>query len=203
MSKYSQIWYYFDMSLYDDIYDTAADNYGLITSKEIAELGGKTKDVSRYVKDGRLSKVGRGVYRIAHYLPTRFDAYAESVTLVGASAYLYGESVLALCELVPTNPYRIFVATPKRVRKNLPDGIIVIRRSEREDVGYIEGIPSQGVAAAIRSCKGSIMEDRLVDAARRAAELGYIRASEEAEIVKDLAQNSRKDGRALLAVSRR
>lgn len=183
MSKYSQIWYYFDMSLYDDIYEVAADNYGLTTSAEVVELGGKTRDVDRFVRDGRLSKVGCDVHRIAHHVPTRFDAYAESVALVGAGAYLYGESALALCELVPTNPYRIFVATPRRVCRSLPDGIVVVQRPGQGDAGYIEGIPSQAVAAAIRSCRGSVMEDRLADAARRAGELGYIRASEEAELL--------------------
>ena len=54
MSKYSQIWYYFDMSLYEDIYEVAVDNYGLVTSAEVAELGGKTKDLARFMKDGRL-----------------------------------------------------------------------------------------------------------------------------------------------------
>ena len=188
LSKYSQIWYYFDMSLYEDIYEVAADNYGLVTSAEVTELGGKTKDLARFVKDGRLSKVGRGVYRITHHVPTRYDAYAESVALVGADAYLFGESVLALCELAPTNPYRIFVATPRRVRKNLPDDIIVTQRAERGDVGSVEGIPSQTVPAAIRSCKETVMEDRLANATRRARELGYIRAAEEADLLKELEQ---------------
>ena len=176
------------MSLYDDIYEVAADNYGLVTTAEVVELGGKTKDIARFVKDGRLSKVGRGVYRIAHHVPTRYDAYAESVVLVGSDAYLFGESVLALCELVPTNPYRMFVATPKRVRKSLPDGIVVIQRAEQREVDSIEGIPSQTVVSAIRSCKGIVMESRLADAARRASELGYISASETTELLKDLEQ---------------
>lgn len=188
MAKCSQTWYYFGMSLYEDIYDVAADNYGLVTSAEVAALGGRTKDVARFVKDGRLFKVGRGVYRIAHYVPTRYDAYAESVALVGPDAYLFGESVLALCELAPTNPYRMYVATPRRVRKDLPEGIVVIRRPAQGDIGAIEGIPAQTVPAAIRSCRGSVMEDRLADAARRACELGYIGASEEADLLSELEQ---------------
>ena len=176
------------MSLYDDIYEIAADNYGLITSSEVAGLGGKTKDLARFVKDGRLTKVGRGVYRVTHYVSTRFDAYAESVALVGDGAYLFGESVLALCELMPTNPYRMFVATSRRVRKNLPKDIVVIKRCNGEDVSSIEGIPSQTVAAAIRSCKGSVIEERLADAVQRAYELGYIRASENTELLEELGQ---------------
>ena len=186
LSKYSQFWYYFDMSLYDDIYEVAADNYGLITSAEVAELGGRTKDLARFVGDGRLSKVGRGVYRISHHVPTRYDAYAESVALVGPDAYLFGESVLALCELMPTNSYRMFVATPRRVRKSLPESIVVTQRAGQGDVGYVEGIPSQSIPGAIRTCRGTVMEDRLADAARRARELGYIGAAEEADLLREL-----------------
>lgn len=188
LSKYSQIWYYFDMSLYDDIYEVAADNYGLITSAEVTELGGRTKDLARLVDGGRLFKVGRGVYRIAHHVPTRYDAYAESVALVGADAYLFGESVLALYELMPTNSYRMFVGTSRRVRKALPENIVVTQSSGQSDVGYFEGIPSQTLPAAIRACKGSVMEDRLVEAVRRARELGYIGAAEEADLLEELEQ---------------
>ena len=125
------------------------------------------------------------MYRVIHHAPTRYDVYAASVALVGSDAYLYGESVLALCELIPTNSYRMFVATPRRVRRNLPDSVIVIQRADQSDVGSIEGIPSQIVLAAIRSCKGVIMKDRLSDATRRARELGYIRLAEEYDFLKE------------------
>ncbi len=125
------------------------------------------------------------MYRVIHHAPTRYDVYAASVALVGSDAYLYGESVLALCELVPTNSYRMFVAAPRRVRRNLPNSVIVIQRADQSDVGSIEGIPSQTVLAAIRSCKGVIMKDRLADATRRARELGYIRLAEEDDFLKE------------------
>lgn len=107
------------------------------------------------------------------------------MALVGSDIYLYEKSVLALCELVPTNSYRMFVATPRRVRRNLSDSVIVIQRADQSDVGSIEGIPSQIVLAAIRSCKGVIMKDRLADATRRARELGYIRLAEEYDFLKE------------------
>ena len=127
----------------------------------------------------------RGVYRVIHHALMCYDVYAASVALVGSDIYLYEKSVLALCELVPTNSYRMFVATPRRVRRNLPDSIIVIQRADQSDVGSIEGIPSQTVLAAIRSCKGVIMKDRLADATRRARELGYIRLAEEDDFLKE------------------
>ena len=57
--------------------------------------------------------------------PNGLDAYADSVAIVGEGAYLYGESVLALCGLCPVDPSRIFVATDRRVRKNPVPGLVI------------------------------------------------------------------------------
>lgn len=41
------------------------------------------------------SRSRRGVHKLARWVPTPYDAYAEAVALVGGGAYLHGESVLA------------------------------------------------------------------------------------------------------------
>ncbi len=174
------------MTIYDDIYEIAADNYGLVTSAEAKGAGASDKELSRIAKDGRLTRIGYGVYRIKHWVPTELDPYAEAVALVGLGAYLYGESVIAMHALAPTNPGRIHVATPNRVRRSLPSSIEVVRRPDCGDTTEYEGIPSQTIPAAIRSCRGTMMMERLTDATRRARELGLIRAEEEAALLEDL-----------------
>ena len=54
------------------------------------------------------------------------------------------------------------------------------------DTTEYEGIPSQTIPAAILSCKGTMMAIRLVDAAKRARELGLIRSEDEAALLEDL-----------------
>ena len=174
------------MTIYDDIYEIAADNYGLVTSAEAKEVGASDKELSRIAKDGRLTRIGYGVYRIKHWVPTGLDPYAEAVALVGQGAYLFGESVIAMHALAPTNPARIHVATPNRVRRSLPASVKVVRRPDCGDTTEYEGIPSQTIPAAIRSCEGTMMTERLIDAAHRAKELGLIRAEEEAALLEEL-----------------
>ena len=174
------------MTIYDDIYEIAADNYGLVTSAEAKGAGASDKELSRIAKDGRLTSIGYGVYRIKHWVPTELDPYAEAVALVGPGAYLYGESVIAMHALAPTNPARIHVATPNRVRRTLPASIKVVRRPDCGDTTECEGIPSQTIPAAIRSCRGTMMAERLIDATRRARELGLIRAKDETALLEDL-----------------
>lgn len=178
------------MTVYDDIYEIAADNYGIVTSSQAKGAGASDKELSRIAKDGRLTRIGYGVYRIKHWVPTEYDAYAECVALVGPGAYLYGESVIAMHALAPTNPARVHVATPNRVRRSLPASIRVVRRRDCGDTTEYEGIPSQAIPAAIRSCEGTMMRERLVDAARRARELGLIGAGEAGELLKELSDGN-------------
>ena len=52
------------MSKYEEIYEVAADNYGIVTRDEAARMGVSDKELSRFTSDGRLTRIGRGVYRI-------------------------------------------------------------------------------------------------------------------------------------------
>lgn len=175
------------MTYYDDIYEVAVDNYGLITSAEAKELGVSDQVMSMLAKRGRLEKRGHGVYKLTRYVPTPYDAYAEAVALVGPRAYLYGESVIAMLELAPTNPSRVFVATPKRTRKKLPGYIMLVKADD--EVAHYEGIPSQSVHDAIRACRRTMMPERLGSAVREAERQGYITDEQARELFKELRQS--------------
>lgn len=175
------------MSKYEEIYEVAADNYGLVTRDEAVRIGVSDKELSRLASDGRLTRIGHGIYRIKHHVPGSLDPYAESVALAGPDAYLYGESVLAMFALCPTNPAKMFVGTPRRIRRRLPRGMKVIQRRDVADVTEYEGIPSQTVSAAIRSCMGKIMPDRLQEAVREAQRQGLLRKGEAEELGREVA----------------
>ena len=171
------------MTYYDEIYEVAADNYGLISNAQAKKLGVSDKELSRLTKDGRLERVGHGIYRIFHHVPEPNDPYALAVMRVGPEAYLYGESVIAMHGLAPTNPALMFVATPKRVRKKLPKNLHVVIRGNQSDVSSYEGVPSQTIPAAIRSCRGTMMPERLIEATRSASAKGLITPGEELELM--------------------
>ena len=166
------------MTKFNDIWEVAIDAHGLITSAEARELGVSNHELVEYARRGRLEHVGHGVYRLAVRVPEGADAYALAVKLVGPGAYLYGESVIALLDLVPTDPSRVFVATPRRVRRSLPDGIRVVRVPGGEPDTLYYGIPSQKAATAIRSAESVVGRTRLVQAAREGRRLGYLRSAE-------------------------
>lgn len=174
------------MTHYQQLFAIAADNYGIVTSAQAKEEGISDKEMSAIASRGRIRRLGRGVYKIVDYIPVENDPYAEAVALVGPGAYLLGESVLAMLRLAPTNPTRITVATPKRLRKALPKHI----RVEPAPVGVVpteyDGIPSEPVADAIRTCRGRLMPGRLEDATREARRQGYITEQEEKHLLEEL-----------------
>lgn len=174
------------MSYYDEIYEIAADNFYLISTRDAAEAGIPQVELAKLSHRGKLENITRGLYRLARYVPHPYDAYAIAVARVGEGAYLYGESVLAMLDLVPTNPNYIYVATPKRTRKKLPASIRLKKPSGNEFITYYEGIPSQYITSAIRSARHTMMNERLREAAKKAYEQGYLLKKEYDKLEKEM-----------------
>jgi predicted transcriptional regulator of viral defense system len=172
------------MTQYDVLYEIAVDNYGLVTVAKAERLGISRKAMNALTARGRLLRRGYGVYKLVHYIPTPYDIYAEAVALVGSNAYLYGESVISMLELAPTNLARIFVATPARMRKTLPEHIIAIK-ADYQPTNY-DGVPSQNVTDAIRVSMKSMMSDKLIDAVEEARRQGYVKETERIELLGEL-----------------
>ena len=154
------------MTYYNQIFDEAIGNYGLISSSKAKGMGIPAVELVKLANRGRLRRLGYGVYKLVQYSPAPdgLDAYADSLALVGEDAYLYAQSVLAMHHLCPTNPARIYVGTPNRCRKRLGDGIVVMAEKPCEELEWYAGLPAQPVAQAIRASRGMIMDERLLEA---------------------------------------
>lgn len=174
------------MTHFDDIYDIAADGYGIITAAQAREAGAAPSELNRWCADGRLLLRGRGAHKLARWVPTPYDAYAEAVALVDGGAYLHGESVLAMHGLALVDPRAIEVATPKRVRRRLPFWVEPVTAPKGERTTSYEGVPSQRVADAIESCASSVMPARLLEAAKQARGKGPVTAVEYDRLEKEL-----------------
>jgi len=174
------------MSYYDEIYEYAADNYGLITSGEAKAIGIPNVELVKLAHRGRLTRIAQGVYRVEHYIPTALDRYAEAVAIVGGGAYIFGESVLAMHGLALVNPAAVYVATPERIRKKLPQGIATVLMKETGQVTHYEGIASQSVYDALLACRNAVMSERLLEAVDEALRQGLITESDAALARKEI-----------------
>jgi len=174
------------MTYYDDIFEVASENFGLITTAQAREMGIAKDELGKLHLRGKLERIGHGVYRIRHHVPSALDAYADAVALVGPEAYVLGESVLAMHNLASVNPDKIHVGTTKRVRKRLPAHIKAVQRQVGDRTAVYDGIRCMTVADAIRYCKGKVMPERLVEALRDGAGEGLVTKRELDTISKEL-----------------
>lgn len=174
------------MSAFNTLYDEAAENYGLITTGMAERRGVSGMSLVMLERRGRLQRVGRGVYRLEQYPTTEYDSYATLVAKAGDGAFLWGPTVLALEKLCPTDPATFYVAVPGRIRRQLGRGVIVKNGVDNTSIRPLHGIPAQSIDDAIRSSRGSIMDERLVEAANRAKEQGLLLSDAHEQLMKEL-----------------
>jgi len=69
----------------DELYAIAEEHDGLLTSKEARALGIQDSVLVRLAQRGRLERMSRGVYRIAHFPADRLAQYREAILWAKAS----------------------------------------------------------------------------------------------------------------------
>ena len=82
------------MTSYDKIWDTAEDNYGVITSAQAQALGVKPASLVSLATNGKFIRIGQGVYKLEHHVPGKYDEYAQAVALAGKTAFVRGASAI-------------------------------------------------------------------------------------------------------------
>lgn len=186
VAKVTHFCYTIGMTNYGKIFEYAIDNHGLVTTSAAHAMGISSKTLVDLAHRGRLTRIGQGVYQLVQYAPSANDPYAQAVALVGESAYLYGESVLAMLGLAATNPDLIYVATPNRVRRKLGQGIVVCRAAVGERTVILDGILAQPVADAIRSARSTVPAERLRQATEEAYRIGKISQPDKENLLNEL-----------------
>ena len=173
------------MTHWEAVNEIGLDNYGIITTDDAREVCNPRIELPRWVKSGRLEKICRGVYRLKQYTPSEFDQYAEAVAIVGKDAIVYGVSVLAMHNLALVNPSKIYVGSRARSDRQMPKWIEVVKHSKKVQRDDFNGIRSQSVADAIRTCGSSLMHERVVSADIDAKRRGLIDYKEAQELEKE------------------
>jgi predicted transcriptional regulator of viral defense system len=165
----------------------ALDRYGYVTTRDAEGLGVPAVELRKLAQRGGVEHVAYGLYRFDDVPRSGRDQYMEAVLRVGPDAYLSHDAVLALHDLAMVNPRRIRVGTPRRARPRLPDGVEVIRRRlDAADLTVFEGIPATTVRRALIDCRGLVMRERLLDAAREAARRGLLGRGEADRVITEI-----------------
>jgi len=141
----------------DELYALAEEHDGLLASKDARAQGIQDSVLVRLAQRGRLERMSRGVYRIAHFPADRLAQYREAVLWAQASqgperVALSHETALMLYGISDVNPSRVHLTVPEsaRMRRVHPKWIAIHRANlTTEDILLHEGMPVTTVERSI------------------------------------------------------
>ena len=94
--------------------------------------------------------------------------------------------MLALLNLVPTDPTRLFIATPKRFRRKVASSLVVVSGRKDDRVSNYDGVPAQSLEDAIRASRGYVRHDRRLRAVDEGVRQGYLMKSVGEKLAREL-----------------
>ncbi len=183
----------------DELFALAEEHDGLLTSREARAAGIQDSVLIRLAQRGRLERMTRGVYRIAHYPADRLAQYREAVLWAKAShgperIALSHETALLLYGISDANPSRVHLTVPTsaRLRRKCPEWVAIHRANlSTQDIGEHEGLP---VTTVSRSIMDVLVATHRIDVARQsvsdAVREGLLNSSEASSLRRSISQTS-------------
>ncbi len=159
-----------------ELYAAAAAQEGLFSIRQAAEAGYSPQLLAKYLQNGRVQRIRRGVYRVVHF-PAGEHEDLVTVWLWSESQGVFShETALALHELSDVLPSRVHVTVPAawaRRRLRLPKGVALhhadIPDAERVWIGSVPvTAPLRTIAdCAVAHVSPEVIERAVRDALRR------------------------------------
>jgi predicted transcriptional regulator of viral defense system len=183
----------------DELFVLAEEHDGLLTSKEARAAGILDSVLVRLEQRGRLERMTRGVYRIAHYPSDRLAQYREAVLWAKASQgpeciALSHETALLLYGISDANPSRVNLTVPTsaRLRRKCPEWVAIHRANlSLQDIGEHEGLP---VTTVSRSIMDVLLATHRIDVARQsvsdAVREGLLNSAEASSLRRSISRTS-------------
>ena len=158
---------------WDRLFESAVGQEGHFTTKQAAEAGYSPQLLIKYLKNGRITRVRRSVYRIVHF-PAGEQEDLAAISLWSEKAGVFShETALMLHNLSDALPRKVNLTLPAdwaKRRLRVPKGVLLhhadVPKSQRVDIG---AIPVTSVFRTIRDCVDSHVSPELIEGATRRA----------------------------------
>jgi hypothetical protein len=143
---------------------------GVVAHSQLIRLGLSARTITRWVSDGRLHRVHRGVYAVGHPALTDHGRRMAAVKACGPGAVLSHQTAADLWGLRRSSSPAIHVTTPGR---GSPRGIRVrrVRRLHPDDLAECDGIPVTSVARTLLDLAAVLPQRQLIRAIEQAERL--------------------------------
>ncbi len=178
-------------SAHQQLWEPAVNQYGFVTTTDVAEAGLTKAMIDSLVARGRLSRVAHGVYRFPEMPATEFDPYMLAVLWTGApDACLSHDTALAAYEVCDINPNRTHVTVNRKRRIRRTGGeryIIHYEDLQPQQIGWWQQIPTVTLLTAIEQCIHTGVPAYLIrQAIINASKTGALRADDRKRLTTEL-----------------
>ena len=170
--------------------------HGRVARRQLLAAGIDSKRIDRWVADGRLRVVHRGIYAVGHAAPSVLGEYSGAVLAGGLEAILSHGPAVHVLRLLPGGPPPPEITVPGTADRRRP-GIVIhrVKTLHRLDYDDYGGIPMTTVPRTLLDMAPRLTAAQLA----RACHEAWVRHRTQPRWIEDcIARNPRKPGAAKL-----
>ena len=172
---------------WDALFAVAQSQMGYFTTQQAAMAGYSPQLLHKYLENGKVSRVRRGIYRLVHFPASEHEDLVMLWLWAEQVAVFSHETALALHDLSDALPSRAHMTVPatwRRRRLRVPDGVILhfadLRDVDRES---FSAVPVTAARRTLRDCiEAGVSPDLVHQGIRQARQRGLISRRDEAEL---------------------
>ena len=161
------------------LYETAAAQEGLFTTRQAAEAGYSPQLLVHHVHSGKTVRVRRGIYRLVHYPAGEHEELVAAWLWSEQAGVISDQTALALHGLSDALPAHVHLTLPmawRRRRFRVPVGV-VLHHAEvpPEDRAWFGAVPTTNPRRSLNDCaREGLSPELLRQAAQQALRRGLV-----------------------------
>lgn len=168
---------------WDRLFETAAAQEGLFTTKQAAKAGYSPQLLIHYVRTGKVVRVQRGIYRLVHFPAGEHEELVAAWLWSEFTGVVSHQTALALHGLSDALPAHIHLTLPtawRRRRFRVPPDVVLHHADiPPEDRTWFGAVPTTGARRTLSDCaKGGLSPELLRQAAQQALRRGLVALDE-------------------------
>jgi very-short-patch-repair endonuclease len=158
-----------------DLARLAEKQHGVVALWQLIELGLTRSTIHRWVKDGRLHPLYRGVYAVGHRKLSRYGWIMAAILAHGPTAVASHRTAAWLWDLLPQRGSDVWVTVPAGGRAKRK-GIVLhqVRELHPKDRATRDGIPVTALGRTLIDVFSSESEERTERALEQAERMGLL-----------------------------
>lgn len=173
---------------WDALFEVAQGQQGYFTTAQAASVGYSSQLLYKYLRNGTVTRVRRGVYRLVHFPADQEEDLVPLWLWSERSGVFSHETALALQDLSDALPSRVHMTVPaawRHRRLSVPEGLVLHYADlDESELRHAAVVPFTAPKRTIADCIADHFSPDLVhQAVVQARRRGLISRDEEAELL--------------------